>query len=107
LTRLIGVEIVGGIFAILGLAAWTGHYRGWTRLIFGSFVFMCLPVGIGFELIALGTATGVRIIGLIGIGLILLLGMPLAFLAPELIGPAWYPRSKIRIGRNQRPPAGR
>ena len=99
MNKLLGVAVFGAIAIGFGFAAWSGLYRGWTRLVFGSFLFMGLPAGIGFELIAIGAASGIRIIGLIGIGFIVLVAVPVAFIAPEVIGPAWYPGSRIRIGR--------
>lgn len=68
-------------------------------MVFGSFVFMELPFGIGLELLAIGAGTGLRVVGLVGIGIILLVAVPIAFLAPEVIGPGWYPGSKFKIGR--------
>jgi len=97
--NVVGVEIAGVIFTLWGLAGWTGRYRGWTRLTFGFMVFAGLPLGVGLQLIAFGVVTGIRIVGLVGAAAILLVAVPLALLAPNVIGPAWYPGSKIRVGR--------
>ncbi|TME44680.1 MAG: hypothetical protein E6I56_11515 [Chloroflexi bacterium] len=98
---LVGMEIFGLIATLCGLAAWTGRYRGWTRLIFGFMFFALLPFGVGLQLIALGILSGNRFVGQVGIAAILLLAVPLALLAPNVVGPAWYPRSKIRLGRRR------
>jgi len=98
----VGPEIFGLVATALGLAAWTGRYRGWTRRAFGFMVFALLPFGIGLQLMVLGVVTGIHLIGQVGIAAILLLAVPLALLAPNVIGPAWYPGSKIRVGRRGR-----
>ncbi len=98
----VGLEIFGLVATALGLAAWTGLYRGWTRRAFGFMVFALLPFGVGLQLMVVGVVTGSHIIGQIGIAAILLLAVPMALLAPNVIGPAWYPGSKIRVGRQGR-----
>jgi hypothetical protein len=96
------LEIAGLGLTLWGLAAWTGRYRGWTRLIFGWMVFAMLSFGVGLQLMVFGVVTGIHLVGQVGIAAILLLAVPLALLAPNVIGPAWYPGSKIRVGRRGR-----
>ena len=99
--NLVVLEIAGLGCTVWGLAAWTGRYRGWTRRVFGFMAFSMLPFGVGLQLMVFGVVSGNRLIGQVGVAAIFLLAVPLALLAPNIVGPAWYPGSKIRLGRRK------
>jgi hypothetical protein len=100
--NLVVMEIVGLGLTLWGLAAWTGRYRGWTRRTFGFMVFAMLPFGVGLQLMFFGVISGNHLVGQVGIAAILILAVPLAILAPNVVGPAWYSGAKFRLGRRER-----
>src|SRR5207237_74677 len=87
----VGPEIFGLVATAVGLAAWTGRYRGWTRRAFGFMVFALLPLGVGLQLMVLGVVTGIHLIGHVGFDAILLLAdCPCGRFS---CGPLWSPPS--------------
>jgi hypothetical protein len=88
--------LFGSTVSIWSALAWLGIYRGWTKLPFGSTIFMGFPTGIGVLLVDAAVLTGLRWLGLLAACLFVFVALPLGVVVPDLIGPSWWRTEHLR-----------
>lgn len=80
-------------FGLLGLAAWTGRYRGWVYLGRGYRVLAMLPLGFGLTALGLAPLLPTPIgMALGGLGMLGLLAVGVMLVLTLFMKDRWYPR---------------
>jgi asparagine N-glycosylation enzyme membrane subunit Stt3 len=85
--------LAGALMIAVGLSAWFGWYRVWSRGPFGNIVVPLVPAGAGVLVVGVGGLLGLGWVAFFGI-LLMLSGVLLYVISPTWLEPAWYRQHK-------------